>query len=138
MAAGFVIQRRIDLLEMAKIKLLLLIFFLFVFQISFLSAQNADMIFVMNSNIENQPQNENNYVIQNISVEFSKNQFDALYNKQTSKCFLSNNNFKYFQVSIVQCNLMGNSVMQEHLCNAGPVRNVINVPIYLQTEKFRL
>lgn len=139
MAAGFVKQRRIDLIEMIRIKLLFLVLFLFVFQLSFSFTQSADvMVFITENNIENQLLFENTSITKKVSGELSMNQFDILYNKQPLKCFLSNNNFKDFHFSIVQCNLLFNSVMQGQIINSGISKRLINIPIYLQTEKLRL
>lgn len=92
----------------------------------------------MENNIENQLLFENTSITQTVSGELQKNQIDALYNKQLLKCFLRNNNSKDSHYSIVQGNLLLNSVMPGHLFNCCLSKKVINVPIYLQTEKFRL
>jgi hypothetical protein len=124
---------------MIKIKFLFLVLFLFVFQFSFSFAQHADkMIFIMESNGDNQLLFENAYITQDIFGEIPKNHLDVLYTIQPSKCFLSNNNSKDFHFSIDQSNLLFNSVMPGHLITTSLSKKVINVPIYLQTESFRL
>ncbi|HEY6915135.1 MAG TPA: hypothetical protein VI413_10700 [Paludibacter sp.] len=124
---------------MIKIKLFFLVLFLFVFQLTFSYAQNADMmLIIMENNIEDQLLYENTSITQKVSGELQKNQFDALYNKQLLKCFLSNNNSKDFHFSIVQGDLLLNSVTPGHLFNSCLNKKVMNVPIYLQTEKIRL
>lgn len=123
---------------MIKIKLFFLVLFLSFYQLSFSFAQNAEMmVFIMDNKIENQFLSENINITGNISGEFSMNQFDATYCLQPSKCFLSNNT-KDLHFSTVQGNLLFNSVKPSHLFNSCLCKKVINVPIYLQTEKFRL
>jgi hypothetical protein len=120
---------------MIKIKLLFLVLFLFVFQLSFSFAQNAD---TMENNLDNQPLIGNFSIMQMNSGELPKNQFDVVYNKQPSKWFLLNNNSKDFRFSIVRGTILFNSVKPAHLFNFALSKKEFNIPICLQTEKFRL
>lgn len=123
---------------MIRIKLLFLVLFLCVFQLSFSSAQNADlMVFIMENNIENHLLFEKTYITQDMTGEQTKNQIDVLHYLQPSKCFLSKNS-KDFNFSIVYSRLLFNSVVSEHLLNFCLQQKEINIPIYLQTENFRL
>jgi hypothetical protein len=135
LAAGFVNQSRIDLIEMIKIKLFFSVLFLFVFQLSFSFTPNANM---MDNSLDKQPLFGNISITQNISEGLVKNQFDAEYNNQPSKWFLSNNNSKEFYFSIFRGTILFNSVKPAHLFNFGLSKKEFNVPICLQTEKFRL
>lgn len=138
MAASFVNQRRLYLIEMIKIKLFFLVLFLSFFQLSFSFAQQVNvMVYCIDNTIESQLLLENLDSAENISGEFSKNQYGNWNNLKPATCFLSSNT-KDFHFSIGRSTLLFNSVKPDHLFNSCLCRRVINVPIYLQTEKFRL
>lgn len=124
---------------MKKFKLLFLVFFLFAFQFSFSSSQNADVMkIIVGYGMENQLQYEKTYNKQNIAGEIPRSKIVVLDHLQPSKCFLLNYHSKDFQVSPIHINIKYNAVTREHLFAASINKGLTNVPIYLQTEKFRL
>jgi hypothetical protein len=138
LAASFVKQRRLYLIEMIKIKLFFLVLFLSLFQLSFSYAQQVnEMVYSIDNTLESQLLFENINSMEDISGEYSKNQLSIWNNQKPSTCFLSSNT-KDFHFSIGRSTLLFNSVKPDHLFNFCLCKKVINIPIYLQTEKFRL
>lgn len=126
--------------RMTKIKLIFSFFFLLVFQAAFSSANlpTKEVNSCAGMEVENQIQFEENDHSPFIFGEVPAGQGQLLVYKPDTERFLSNFNAENLHIAILQSIMSSTATQGKTIYFGCSGYYIINIPIYLQTDNFRL
>lgn len=128
------------LFRMTKYKLIFSFFFLLVFQAAFSSANMTikEVDSCIGMEVEKQIQFEENDHSPFIFGEVPAGQGQLLVHKPDTERFLSNFNAESLHLAILQSIISSSATQGKTICFGCSGYYIINIPIYLQTDNFRL
>ncbi|HET6558904.1 MAG TPA: hypothetical protein VFG54_16410 [Prolixibacteraceae bacterium] len=125
---------------MMKLKVILSFFLLLAFQVAFSSTyrQVEEINFSVNAEAASQLQFEENPYSPFISGEVPAGQGHSVVCSPDTQRFLSHFSCEHLHLAIIQSLICTTSIQGKTLCFGCSGNYLINIPIYLQTDNFRL